>query len=119
MLCFGLRIFMRKTHKTVNNFRNFPAFDIETAEAAGIKAKFPLADDVKINELVALDSGTIPVEDFFQNPEKTSFSISPNGQYLAYLRPYENRLNLFVRNVNGAEATRITSRTDRDIPGYF
>ena len=35
------------------------------------------------NELPPL----IPLEDFFRNPEKTSFQLSPGGEYVAYLAP--------------------------------
>lgn len=90
----------------------------ETVETS-IKNKFPLADEEAIHELVNLDKGHKPVEHFFLNPEKTSYSISPDGKYLAYLAPYENRLNLHVKELATGNTTRITSRTDRDIPGYF
>lgn len=39
----------------------------------------------------------IPMKDFFKNPEVAGFEISPDGNYLAYLKPYENRLNVFVK----------------------
>ncbi|MDX2001522.1 MAG: S9 family peptidase [Chitinophagales bacterium] len=98
----------------------FPNFSIEDNAAVGVaEKKFPLADDEKIAALVAKDKGSIPVEDFFQNPERTSFTISPNGKFLAYLGPYEERLNLFVQEIGSTATQRITSRTDRDIPGYF
>lgn len=81
--------------------------------------QFPLADTEAIDQLVALDKGHRPVEHFFRNPERTGYQISPDGQYLSYLAPYENRMNLWVQSVDGGEAKRLTSRTDRDIPGYF
>lgn len=61
----------------------------------------------------------IPLEDFFKNPDKTGYQISPNGMFYSYLAPYENRLNVFVQERGKEEATRITSETDRDIAGYF
>lgn len=60
----------------------------------------------------------IPVEDFFKNPEKTSFSISPDGTSLAYLAPYHNRLNIYVKNMNTGAEVRITDDTLRDIRQY-
>ncbi|MDP2113780.1 MAG: hypothetical protein Q8K69_06955, partial [Bacteroidota bacterium] len=36
----------------------------------------------------------IPMEDFFRNPEKTAFRLSPNGEYFSYLAPWESRLNV-------------------------
>ena len=61
----------------------------------------------------------IPVEDFFKNPEKTSYRISPDGKYFSYRAPYENRLNIYIQEIGVDTAIRITSETERDIPGYF
>lgn len=60
----------------------------------------------------------IPVRDFFRNPEKTSYQISPDGNYLSYLAPYENRLNIFVENLSTGEINRSTESLNRDIYGY-
>jgi len=54
-------------------------------------------------------SRLIPMEDFFRNPEKTSFSLSPNGEHLAFMKPWENRLNVHVQKIGEEEVTRITS----------
>jgi dipeptidyl aminopeptidase/acylaminoacyl peptidase len=59
------------------------------------------------------------LQDFFKNPEKTGFSISPDGKYLAWTAPYEKRMNVFVRPLAGGAETRVTSETARDISGYF
>lgn len=61
----------------------------------------------------------IPLEDFFKNPEKTSFQISPDGKYFSYTAPYEDRMNVFVQKIGSKKATRLTSETDRSIAGYF
>ncbi len=61
----------------------------------------------------------IPLRDFFRNPQQAAHQLSPDGRYLAYLAPYERRLNVFVRPVAGGEATRVTSETARDIAGFF
>ena len=61
----------------------------------------------------------IPLRDFFKNPERTGYSISPDGKYLAYLAPYESRLNIFVQKTGSEEAVKITSVTERDIANYF
>ena len=61
----------------------------------------------------------IPMEDFFRNPEKTAFRLSPNGEYFSYLAPWESRLNVFVRKVGADSAVRITSETARDVAGYL
>jgi dipeptidyl aminopeptidase/acylaminoacyl peptidase len=61
----------------------------------------------------------IPLRDFFRNPEKTAYQISPSGRSIAFLGPYENRLNIWVQSARGGEARRITSVTERDITTYF
>jgi dipeptidyl aminopeptidase/acylaminoacyl peptidase len=61
----------------------------------------------------------IPLRDFFRNPETAAYQISPNGQSIAFLRPYENRLNIWVQRVEGGAARRITGVTERDITHYF
>lgn len=61
----------------------------------------------------------IPLEDFFKNPEKTYFQISPDGKYFSYTAPYESRMNIFVQKIGSKKATRLTSETDRSISGYF
>lgn len=73
---------------------------------------FSCTDSVKEHEL-------IPIEDFFRIPEKTLLQISPDGNYIAYLQPYENRLNIFVENIRSKEIKRLTSETDRSIRKYF
>ncbi|MDK2908641.1 MAG: hypothetical protein PWR20_208 [Bacteroidales bacterium] len=61
----------------------------------------------------------LPLKDFFRNPEKTSYRISPDGKYYSWLAPYENRLNIFVQAIGSDSSIRLTSETDRDIAGYF
>jgi dipeptidyl aminopeptidase/acylaminoacyl peptidase len=67
----------------------------------------------------AMAQNQIPLEDFFKNPEKTSYQISPDGKYFSYMAPYENRMNIFVQKVGKDKATRLTGETDRDISGYY
>jgi len=61
----------------------------------------------------------IPLEDFFKNPEKSSYQISPNGEFYSFKAPYESRMNVFIQKRGQEKATRITSETDRDISGYY
>ena len=61
----------------------------------------------------------IPLRDFFRNPESTAYQISPTGDSIAFLRPYENRLNVWVRSVKAGEARQVTAVTERDITSYF
>ncbi len=61
----------------------------------------------------------IPVEDFFKNPDKSGYQISPDGKYFSFSAPYENRMNVFVQERGSNESRRLTSETDRDIAGYY
>ena len=61
----------------------------------------------------------IPLEDFFKNPEKTGYQISPDGKYFSYLAPYENRMNIFVQKVGKKKSEQLTYEKDRDISAYF
>jgi dipeptidyl aminopeptidase/acylaminoacyl peptidase len=62
---------------------------------------------------------TIAMKDFFKNPEKAGFRISPDGQYFSYRAPWKNRMNIFVQKIGDSTATQITQDTVRDIGGYF
>jgi len=62
---------------------------------------------------------TIPVKDFFMNAEKASFGISPDGNYISYRAPWNNRMNIFVQKVGEKTATQVTHDTIRDVGGYF
>jgi dipeptidyl aminopeptidase/acylaminoacyl peptidase len=61
----------------------------------------------------------IPMKDFFRNPEKSRYQISPDGKYVSFLAPYESRLNIHVQKTGSADVKRITSIKDRDIGSYF
>src|SRR5262245_24021912 len=72
-------------------------------------------DSTQIAQLIALDKGTLKVEDFFRNPERTGYRISPNGEYLSYLGPYKTRLNVFVQKIGSTDApVRVSNQTKRD-----
>ena len=61
----------------------------------------------------------IPVSAFFKNSEKTNFDISPDGEYLAFLAPHQDRMNLHVQKIGSEDVTRITQVTERDIADYY
>ena len=61
----------------------------------------------------------LPMEDFFRNPETAAFSISPDGKYLAFFKPWQHRMNVYVRELATGTEKRITSATERDIAGFF
>lgn len=69
--------------------------------------------------MTTTDVPHIPLEDFFKNPKKSAYALSPDGEYLAYLAPYKNRKNIFVQKIGSETSQRVTSVTDRDLSGFF
>ena len=60
----------------------------------------------------------IPMEDFFRNPEKSSFKISPDGNLIAYMKPWQTRMNVYVMDIKTKNETRLTSSEERGIYGF-
>jgi dipeptidyl aminopeptidase/acylaminoacyl peptidase len=60
----------------------------------------------------------IPLTDFFRNPETAHYTISPDGEHIAFLKPWQNRLNVYVRKVGVQTETRLTEARERDVAGY-
>jgi dipeptidyl aminopeptidase/acylaminoacyl peptidase len=69
--------------------------------------------------ILAQQPDIIPLKDFFRNPEKVSFRISPDGKRLAFMQPWESRMNIFVQEIGKEELTQVTFAKDRSIQGYF
>ena len=61
----------------------------------------------------------IPMEDFFRNPEKSSFKISPNGNHIAYMKPWKSRMNVYVVDIKTDVEKRLTSSSERSIYGFL
>lgn len=60
------------------------------------------------------------VEDFMKNPGNLGYQLSPDGNYISYAAAWENRLNIFVKEMNSdSEPERVTNLTDRDIAGFI
>ncbi|MBQ7267587.1 MAG: S9 family peptidase [Synergistaceae bacterium] len=59
------------------------------------------------------------MEDFFKNPQNAAYSISPDGTKLAFARPWERRMNVYVRDIATGVEKRVTSAEERDIAGFF
>ncbi len=60
----------------------------------------------------------IPLRDFFKNPVASAFSISPDGAKIAWTAPWQDRMNIFVKDIESGEVTRITASTERSVSGY-
>ena len=60
----------------------------------------------------------IPMEDFFRNPEKSSFQISPSGNHVAFMKPWKKRMNVFVMEMKTKKEKRLTASESRGIYGF-
>jgi dipeptidyl aminopeptidase/acylaminoacyl peptidase len=69
-------------------------------------------------------AGLTPLIDrelIFGNPEIASAQLSPNGQYLAFLKPWKDTRNVWVKGVGEpfSAARLLTTESKRPIAGYF
>ena len=64
-----------------------------------------------LQALINADKGTYKysIEDFFKNPEKTGYKLSPDGTYLSFLAPYERRMNIFVQKIGACDTCTKTA----------
>ncbi len=60
----------------------------------------------------------VPLEDFFRKPDKVALRLSPDGRFLAWLEPWERRLNLTVQELTSGSKRRVTAARERDLGGY-
>jgi dipeptidyl aminopeptidase/acylaminoacyl peptidase len=68
--------------------------------------------------------GPVPLIDrelFFGNPEITAAQLSPDGRYIAFIKPYKDTRNVWVKKTEEPfeSAHLVTADTKRPIPAYF
>ena len=56
---------------------------------------------------------------FFKNGEKSTFRISPDGNYFSFRADFKGKMNIFVQKAGDSSAVRVTNDTLRSIGGYF
>lgn len=61
----------------------------------------------------------LPLEDFFRNADTAAYAISPDGSRLAFVKPWERRMNVYVRDLGTGTERRVTSARERDIASFF
>lgn len=61
----------------------------------------------------------IPVDNFFRTPDKNSFKISPDGNYVAYLKSYKERQNLFIRSLIDGKERVATTFDNYSVHDYY
>jgi dipeptidyl aminopeptidase/acylaminoacyl peptidase len=69
-------------------------------------------------------AGLPPVIDrdlIFGNPEIAAAQLSPDGQYIAFLKPWKDTRNVYVKKVDEpfSAARQMTAETKRPVAGYF
>jgi dipeptidyl aminopeptidase/acylaminoacyl peptidase len=57
----------------------------------------------------------VALEDFFKDPERAGYRISPNGEWVLYRAPHKGRMNVFVQKLGDTTARPITEETERSI----
>lgn len=62
---------------------------------------------------------TIPIENFFSVPVKNNYLVSPDGKFISYLKPDNNRIHIYVETWDGKNTLQLTCDTNRSISGYF
>ncbi|RDI43339.1 S9 family peptidase [Nocardia mexicana] len=62
----------------------------------------------------------ISVEDFFRAPTHSGATISPDGTRVAYLAPWKNRLNVWIRELDSdAEPRCVTADENRSVQRFL
>lgn len=61
----------------------------------------------------------IPIESFFSTPEKTSFKISPDGNFIAYIGLDNHCKNIFLLNLNNRDSSKqLTYQNDMNVNSF-
>ncbi len=54
----------------------------------------------------------IPIEDFYKNPEKYNFKLSPDGKYISYLKKVNGKANIHIKLLSDTTDLAATAFTD-------
>src|ERR1700678_3166682 len=81
-----------------------------------------VAQNVKDNQ--ASPGGLPPLIDrelIFGNPEISGAQLSPDGKYIAFLKPWTDTRNVWVKKTEApfSDARRLTAETKRPVAGYL
>lgn len=85
-----------------------------------------LAISLLVGSAQAQQAKQYSVRDFFKNSDFAALQLSPNGEWLAALGPYEGRRNLFTMRLSDKASARLTSfrnkgreQDSRDVAFFF
>lgn len=84
----------------------------------------PAASARQARPALAATPGLPPIIDrdqFFGDPEIAGAQISPDGKFIAFMKPFKGTRNIWVKRTEEPfdKARPITADTKRPIPGYF
>jgi dipeptidyl aminopeptidase/acylaminoacyl peptidase len=65
-----------------------------------------------------MDIPLIPLEHFYDDPERAAARVSPDGRRLAWLAPADGPLNVWVAPVEGGDPVQVTNDRDRGVRSY-
>ena len=60
----------------------------------------------------------IPIEHFYDDPERAAARVSPDGRRLAWIAPADGPLNVWVAPIEGGEPVQVTNDRDRGVRSY-
>ncbi len=99
--------------------------DLKTITMSGLFLIMSLIAVIPVESLASKPK-QVPMRDFFKNPTEAGHSISPDGTKIALLKPWESRLNIFLREIkstdsleSGANDKQLTQIKERDISRFF
>lgn len=97
---------------------SLPAF------AADAPAKAAPAEKAKAAKASKPATGVPPVLDrelFFGNPEIAAAQLSPDGKWIAFLKPWKETRNVWVKKTSDPyeKARLVTAEPKRPVPGFF
>ena len=61
----------------------------------------------------------LPMKDFFRDFETNWFAVSPDGTKLALMKPWQQRMNIFVRDLSTGKETQVTHESVDGVKGYL
>lgn len=100
------------------------ALALTTAAAAQTTTAPPAKADAPAKKAPAAKTAVPPVLDrelFFGNPEIAGGQLSPDGKYIAFLKPWKETRNVWVKKTGDpyTKAKLVTADPKRPIPGFF
>ncbi len=71
----------------------------------------------KTEEKATAEKPAVPValEDFFKDPIRAGYRISPNVEQILFRAPHQGRMNVFVQKLGDTTAIPVTAETERSI----